>query len=328
VSTQKLCACDQTCQSPICAEIEFVDTVKQPFAAIVKNLSEVDKSGLWLNPFRGIPRGPRLCRFDVIYLDEHCRVLEFAENFTEAEFEPFYGEAASALILPPHTLGSFQIRKRDRLRICSGKSVLAPSGESDFSAGNEEPQWCADDPGTRNSQTPSLHQQSPIDRDAHVKEVPSFKLRMLRWLFNVPASTDRRRGERFPAQALVAYYWTGGEPKANELGNVSHRGLYLLTEERWHLGTRIVMTLQKRNSGEVGSEEISRVESKVVRWGKDGIGCEFVQSEFVDLNTGELVQDREFDQEAFAKFLGSLSGNDSGGHQWTIDRSSGTSKSH
>ncbi len=319
MSTQKLCACDQTRRSPICVEIEFIDTVKQPFAAIVKNLSEVETSGLWLNPFRGIPRGPRLSRFDVIYLDEQCRVLEFAENFTEAEFEPFYGEAASALVLPPHTLGSFQIRKRDRLRICSGKSVLAPSGA--LSAGNEESQWCASDPGTRNSQAPGLHKRSPtIDIVAHSEadEMPSFKLRMLRWLFNIPASIDRRRGERFPAPALVAYYWTGGEPKANEIGNVSHRGLYLFTEERWHLGTRILMTLQKKTSGEVGSEQITRVESEVVRWGKDGIGCEFVQSEFVDLNTGGVVEDKEFDHEAFAKFLSSLLVKDSGGHQSTI----------
>jgi hypothetical protein len=62
------------------------------------------------------------------------------------------------------------------------------------------------------------------------------------------------------------------------------------------------MTLQKEGCAEVGAEEVSRIESKVVRWGEDGIGCEFVQSGFVDLNTGE-VQDYKFDSNAFARFL-------------------------
>ena len=98
MGAQKLCACDRTRQSAIGVQIGFVDTVKQPFAAIVKGLSDVSEDGLWLNPFRGIPPGPRLSRFDVIYLDENCRVLEYAENFTEAEFEPLSKTPASALM--------------------------------------------------------------------------------------------------------------------------------------------------------------------------------------------------------------------------------------
>src|ERR1700739_122347 len=98
MGTEKLCACDRTCESLIRADIEFVDTVKLPFTALLKDLSKADKDGLWLNPFRGIPPGSHLSRFDVIYLDENCRVLEFAENFTEVEFEPFHGEEESRII--------------------------------------------------------------------------------------------------------------------------------------------------------------------------------------------------------------------------------------
>ena len=83
MGTQKLCACDRARQILISEDIDFVDTVKQPFTAIVKDLSEVTHDGLWLSPFRGIPRGPRLSRFDVVYLDENCRVLEYRENFAE-----------------------------------------------------------------------------------------------------------------------------------------------------------------------------------------------------------------------------------------------------
>ena len=318
MNIEKLCACDRTCQSQICSEIELVDTVKQPFAVIVKNLSEIYENGLWLNPFRGIPRGPRLSRFDVIYLDGNCRVLAFVENFIEAEFKPYSGEAASALILPPHTLAAFQIRKSDQLRICRGKKVLAPLEKLAVSSVRERSQ-CVRDLGSRISQSHASLGQEPSPtrlRGESVadEEKPSFKMRLLRWLFGMPASTDRRRNERFPSPSLVAYYWTGGEPKAYQLRNVSLGGLYLLTEERWHPGTRIVMTLQKGSVSQVGPEKISRVESEVVRWGEDGIGFEFVQSGFVDLNTGEAIEDRKFDQDAFAEFLQS----NSDAHQSTV----------
>jgi hypothetical protein len=311
VSTPKLCACDRSCQSLICAEIELIDTVKQPYAVLVKNLSDVEKTGLWLNPFRGIPRGQRLSRFDVIYLDDNCKVLEFAENFTVAEFEPFRGETATALILPPHTLNSFQIRKTDQLQICIGRKQL------NFAHSTlEDSSDCVRDIGQQTSHAKALREH-PHAVTTFVEEKPSLKLRLLRWLFDVSPPTDRRRAERLPTPALLAYYWNGGEPKGHRLANVSESGLYLLTEERWLPGTRIVMTLQKRR-GEIPSEEISRVESRVVRWGEDGIGCEFVRSEFVDLNSGEIV-DRKFDQQAFGRFLQGLQSVDSGVDQPTVN---------
>lgn len=305
MGTPKLCACDRTCQSPICAEIETIDTVKKPFAVLVKSLAEVEKTGLWLNPFRGIPRGPRLSRFDVIYLDENCQVLDFAENFTEAEFKPFQGDATTALVLPPHTLNSLKIRKGDQLRICSGDKLLAPSGELASSKVHDRSQCVLDSgQGISPSEPTVCKQPSAIEADMSdlAEEKPSLKLRLLRWLFQVPASTDQRRGERRPAPDLIAYYWNGGTPKAHQLGNVSQSGLYLLTEERWLPGTCFVMTLQKKRDSEITTEEISRVESRVVRWGDDGIGFEFVRSGFVDLNSGEVV-DRKFDQQAFTQFL-------------------------
>lgn len=184
--------------------------------------------------------------------------------------------------------------------------MLAPSEELAFSSVHEQSQ-CVRDLGLKTSQAQTNPRQQLSAKEPRVscasEEKPSIKLRLLRWLFQVPASADRRREERLPAPGLVAYYWTGGAPKAYQLGNVSQNGLYLLTEERWLSGTRIVMTLQKRSGGEAGSGEISRVESEVVRWGDDGVGCEFVQSGFVDLNTGEVVEHRKFDQKAFAEFL-------------------------
>jgi hypothetical protein len=305
MGTQKLCACHRAHQSLVSVNINFVDTVKQPFIAIVKDLSEVTHDGLWLNPFRGIPRGPRLSRFDVIYLDEHCKVLEAIENFAEVEFSPIASQAASALILPAHSLTSSQIKRGDQLRICSESRPLAGFDDASLPADEGGSLRCS----RRNRLLASQAQKDTTEEQIANQETdqyggsekPSLTLRVLRWLFPPPTPGDRRRGERIPAPGLIAYYWTGGTPQAYQLGDVSQSGLFLLTEERWLPGTRIVMTLQR--GGKDRPEEIHRVESEVIRWGVDGVGCAFVESGFVDLNNGEILEDRKFDREAFEQFL-------------------------
>lgn len=297
MGTQKLCACDRTSKSLISKDIVLVDTVKLPFAELVKDLSEVTHDGLWLNPFRGIPRGPRLSRFDVIYLDEDCRVLEYVENFAEVEFAPIGAQVASAVILPAHTLAASHIQKGDQFRVCRGNNALAGVDNASLPSDDEASPSCLRKNGPAVSQARKrVHEDNATQAE---EEKLSLKVRFLRWLFPPPAASDRRRGERMRAPGLVAYYWTGGAPQTFKLGDVSKSGLYLLTEERWLPGTRIMMTLQTKD----GSEDIHRVESEVIRWGVDGIGCAFVESGFVDLNNGEIVEDQEFDRDAFEQFL-------------------------
>jgi hypothetical protein len=321
MGTQKLCACDLTRQSLMSEDIDFVDTVKQPFAAILKDLSDVTHDGLWLNPFRGIPRGRGLSRFDVIYLDENCQVLEYVENYAEVEFAPIGRVAASALILPAHALTSAHIQNGDQLRICEGSKALAGLDDESLAADEGDSFQCLRKNGLLISQA----QKRALEQQVLEAETPqcvgneeklSLKIRFLRWLF--PAASDRRRGERMPAPELIAYYWTGGAPQGYQIGNVSQSGLYMLTEERWLPGTRIVMTLQRHDDGEARSEEIHRVESEVIRWGVDGVGCSFVESGFVDLNSGEVVENQKFDRKAFEHFLCRVRHPESGAGQSSV----------
>lgn len=311
MASQKLCVCDRTCERLIGTKLDFVDTVHVPFAALVKSLSNVPASGLWLNPFRGIPKGPRLSRFDVIFLDGEARVLDCVENFSEAEFEPLREQAASALILPAHALGSASVRRGDQLRVCrAGKIVASEDMPSDSDEPRMKEEGCIRDLKPESEILRDRRPAAPRRVDEPAAEIPKpkrgFKERFLLWFFPEADNSDRRRASRLPAPDLVAYYWTGGAPKAYKLGNVSGSGLYLLTEERWLPGTRIVMTLQKVRDGRsdsARSEEISRVESEVVRWGEDGVGFHFVESGFVDLNTGEIMEGSRFDKEGFQQFL-------------------------
>jgi hypothetical protein len=89
-------------------------------------------------------------------------------------------------------------------------------------------------------------------------------------------SPDPRKAPREPSPGVAAYYWTGGPPEAHHIRDISSTGLYVVTEERWYPGTLVLMTLQGTAFGEEVEERTICVHSRAVRWGKDGVGLEFV----------------------------------------------------
>jgi hypothetical protein len=116
----------------------------------------------------------------------------------------------------------------------------------------------------------------------------AWKIRMLRWLFpelvihEAPKPRDRRRADRQSLPGLIAYFFTGGAPEPHKINNISVTGFYLQTEDRWMPGTVVRMTLQKVGSkGDDPSETIT-VNSRIVRWGPDGEGFEFILTDLED----------------------------------------------
>jgi hypothetical protein len=89
-------------------------------------------------------------------------------------------------------------------------------------------------------------------------------------------SPDPRIAPRIPAHGLAAYYWNGAAPEAHSIRDISTTGLYVITEERWYPGTLLLMTLQRTDCGEQATERAISVQSRAVRWGKDGVGLQFV----------------------------------------------------
>jgi hypothetical protein len=120
------------------------------------------------------------------------------------------------------------------------------------------------------------------------EEQPSRTIRFLRWLFpdlNIDrpqVNVDRRRAMRLPTPDLVAYFFTGGAPVAHSLQDISITGFYMQTDERWIPGTIIRMTLQRPSARGNDPGDALTVHSRVVRWGHDGGGFEFVLSGFLD----------------------------------------------
>src|ERR1700733_13365907 len=88
---------------------------------------------------------------------------------------------------------------------------------------------------------------------------------------------EHRKTERQRTPQLDAYYWNGANAVPHSVRDISSTGAYIVTEERWHPGTILMVTLQSTNEYIDARPPLSiSVQSKVVRWGTDGVGLTFL----------------------------------------------------
>ncbi|HUS06574.1 MAG TPA: PilZ domain-containing protein [Bryobacteraceae bacterium] len=98
---------------------------------------------------------------------------------------------------------------------------------------------------------------------------------------------NRRRAPRLTDPRVLSYYWNGAQPVPHRLRDVSRNGAYIYAAERWYLGTILQLTLEadtKGQTAEAPSDPAPSVDpassvtlwAKVIRYGADGIGVEFM----------------------------------------------------
>lgn len=99
-----------------------------------------------------------------------------------------------------------------------------------------------------------------------------------RW---VEAGRDRRAGGRTREPSLMVYYWNGSVAEGRRLRDISAIGAYVVTRERWHVGTIVRLILQEfkvattPDHGLYPSKSTTLL-SRVVRHGLDGVAVEFM----------------------------------------------------
>ena len=119
------------------SKVTAVDGVNEPLKilkVLVNGLGLDKESGLWISSLSAIPAVPRLFPFDLLYLDRDQRVIESVEVVPGAEFPPYRGEVAAALVLARRTLESTETRHGDRLIIAVEAEIdgqIAAANESD-----------------------------------------------------------------------------------------------------------------------------------------------------------------------------------------------------
>jgi Flp pilus assembly protein TadG len=120
--------------------------------------------------------------------------------------------------------------------------------------------------------------------------------RMKRWLLQ--ENEEPRRTPRSAGPEVVVYYWDGSAPEGRHLRDISSRGAYIYTPERWYPGTiiRIVLQGYPTTAGEGAAAKpvpSACIPARVVRQGPDGVGVEFA---FLDKE----------EEEAFRAFLAAI----------------------
>jgi len=121
--------------------------------------------------------------------------------------------------------------------------------------------------------TEALAASPPVETDSWKKRLGLGKRN---WFTNLllgdPA--DPRVATRQLLPGLIAYFFTGGNPVAQEVRDISATGIYIITNERWYPGTVIRVTLTDRDHPT--ADRTLTVNAQAVRWGKDGVGLELV----------------------------------------------------
>jgi hypothetical protein len=305
---QKLRVYNRSRESFLSLEVAIFDTTAEPLKRLFDHLVNGSETGLWLKPYRGIPATQGARSFDLVYLDEECRVAERLDKYPNPQFTVLDEEAASALLLPVHTVFASQIQTGDQLAICRAEELegilTALSNSTDGDSGAHDLRIA--EPSSSNSgsfrvpQEAAREKSNAVEAESEVKDL-SLGARLKRWFSAEPPSGNR--SNRHPLPGLIAYHWSGGTPQPYPLGDISGTGFYLLTDERPYPGTLIMMTLQRTGTnGERLGDSIA-VYTKVIRWGPDGVGFAFVAPEVKDVKRSDHQPGELADQESLQKFL-------------------------
>jgi PilZ domain len=164
------------------------------------------------------------------------------------------------------------------------------------------------DPGLsqQNSASPDVPPETPQAIESLVQPVAPIQPKrswLERWLFPDTGGQDKRSGARKPAPGLVAHFWTGGPPNSHPVRDISATGMFVVTEERWYLGTQIRITLTKTLDEGSRAERSITVMATAVRWGDDGVGLEFVRSAAGKTRRHEPLPSEGADGEQLGQFV-------------------------
>jgi hypothetical protein len=293
-----LCAYDETRSSLLGVEVEVADFSPASLESRLPALTPQSGIALWILPFRGISPANTHTPLDLLYLDSKNAVLDVVEFFPIGRVSASSRPAASVLALPADTIAAVGIYPGDQMILCSPEEMKQRLRDlSNAQAGDRgtRPSPSGADPTARNAPGNLLQwgerscvgtlsikdDQAPFSPSHSVAMHPlptgQVELKAKRnWLQRLFKRGPRelRKARREPISGIVAYFFTGAGPAAHGIRDISALGIYIFTEERWYLGTVIRLTITDRR--EPVAQHSITVNARVVRWGNDGVGLEFV----------------------------------------------------
>jgi hypothetical protein len=258
MSTLQICAYNQARECFLGLHVTAADLSGARLHERIDTLALRADECLWLTPFRGLPQCGQVAH-DLIFLDSELRVVKGIESWVGSNSHGRFPEAASLLIVSSNSIYSSNTQPGDQLLLCAAEE-LTQRMEERLAPGTAE--------AARVSQTPEASASQLKAQELAVEQSRE------EWL-----EEDRRRAPREPGDGLAAYFWYGSSPESRAIRDISATGLYLITAERWYPGTLVKMALQTQGAQGESADQTIAVQSCVMRWGKDGVGLQFVASD-------------------------------------------------
>lgn len=283
----------------------------------LRKLTPESGLGLWMVPFKGIPDPEKGIEVDLIYIDEECRAIDVVKSFPVARVNSALPPAISVLALPKNAIASTETRRGDELMVCASEEMKwfleqNYGANAHVPRGFQGPIFSRDEiPGSAGSgpwqaEIPAAARYSATDNAQEPVQAPKPQRSWLeRWLFpsSPEGDQDSRGVPRECLPGLSAHFWTGGAPQVHSIRDISPNGLYMVTDERWYLGTRVRITLTKTDDQDESATRSITVEAEVVRWGNDGVGLSFILHDPRNIRRGELLPSYGADKDKLKKFL-------------------------
>jgi uncharacterized membrane protein (UPF0127 family) len=114
---------NQTRECFLSLDVRAADTIFSRLRGLIGRLKLRSDEGIWVVPSRGIHTLGLLFPLDLIYLDQHYRVIHLVEYFPSFRIGPLKTQAESVLELPTHTIYSSQTQSGDQLVICVAEEM-------------------------------------------------------------------------------------------------------------------------------------------------------------------------------------------------------------
>jgi uncharacterized protein len=117
------CVYNQTRECFLSLDVAAADTIFSRLRGLIGRPKLRSDEGIWVVPSRGVHTLGLLFPLDLIYLDEHYRVIHLVEYFPSFRIAPLKMQAESVLELPTHTIYSSQTQTGDQLVICVAEEM-------------------------------------------------------------------------------------------------------------------------------------------------------------------------------------------------------------
>ena len=244
---QKYCVYNQTSECFLSLGVTLAGGALAHVREILRKRPQMFDDGHWVVRPKSIHTLGLFSPRDLVYLDANHRVVDVVESLPLLRMVRMKTGVASLLALPIHTIYTSQTQVGNQLVICVAE-------EMEFRL-RSMPRQATGEPG----------------------ETAAYHLRSI--TCGRPSDVSRRRTKLQYRPRLAAYDSSGAALNVQGIRDISASGLYLMTDERWPLGTRVALTLQKADAPEEMALPPIVVQLRVARWGGDGIGLAFVQPE-------------------------------------------------